>query len=202
MYREEYPDPECPLKSIESSCEILDFTEEQCLFSLRYDSCNIESFQCDFVEFNSTEKRYMPSEDCTSQFYDYETWQLIREESKMKIHEEWKEIYKFFEKYHENNDGTCVRSVIDAQCSEFEMFTDQCLITIIYDPCHIDHFVCDFNLITTTNEYHETEDCGGQLRDYEFWSELRREETFQNDKKWVVIYEYLDEYHGFSDCTT
>lgn len=120
----------------------------------------------------------MPHKECESAFYDYESWQTLREESALKNYDEWAQIYRYFEKYHAEHNDTCERVVIDSKCSEFDMFTDQCLITIIYDPCYMHDFVCDYNIISVTNEYYPTENCTQQLRNYTFWSQLRNEETF------------------------
>jgi hypothetical protein len=78
MFESDFNDLDCPLKSIESSCEILSFTDDACLFSLRYDACDIKSFECNSVTYNETAQVFVPYQNCTEAFYEFDSWQTLR----------------------------------------------------------------------------------------------------------------------------
>jgi hypothetical protein len=82
----------------------------------------------------------------------------------------------------------------------FNMFEDECLISLEYNECHIEELMCkSSNFDPESGKLLPVEDCSHSLYEIEFWSQLREEPALDLNPKFAPIVKFFDKYHGFHE---
>jgi hypothetical protein len=152
---------ECEYFEHNLSCADFSFAESECHIYVNYSDCSAETgnWTCEVASIDETTGQNV-YEDCTSDFEEYEFWQMMRNESFWESNwDEYSQFFEFWEQYHADGNSTDVCDVCEYHdCTDEVDGLQWCSATVCYDSC-TDYSSCEVNFYADYYGQEQTWDC-------------------------------------------